>query len=139
MTRRQRVSGRRLPGLGFFASLCLLAMAVTIRALVPAGYMPDERAGVFELVVCSADGRLQTVSVDAEGRPVDDAGDHADRMEVCAFAGFTHAPAPDEPVVGGGAADWRPAPTVVAAVGSPLSPEGLGAPPSARGPPPHMT
>lgn len=44
--------------------------AVLIRALVPAGYMPDIKAGGFQMVICTADG-AQTADV---GHSYDPAG-----------------------------------------------------------------
>lgn len=48
------------------AVLWLALLALTLRALVPAGYMPDTRAlhdGRLEVTLCSAAGDLSVVSV----------------------------------------------------------------------------
>lgn len=67
----------------------LLLIAFIVRALVPAGYMPDFSAaakGVFKVVVCSAMG-AKSISFDADGKPVpNQQADHPDQP--CAFTGM---------------------------------------------------
>jgi hypothetical protein len=75
-----------------WTGLVLVALAMLVRVLIPAGFMaaPDDlgRAGI---VICTGDGAM-TVSVDADGTvhkaPVDD--QHQDKPKSdhpCAFAG----------------------------------------------------
>lgn len=55
------------------ATSWLLLAFFTLRALIPAGYMPDLAHlgdGGFKVVLCTADG-LRTVILDGEGRPVE--------------------------------------------------------------------
>ncbi len=118
----------------FVAAILLMAFAASFRALVPSGFMPEARTGVFELVICGSEG-LRTLVVDAKGDPVDDEEGHAERVEVCAFAGVGHTPAPDLPDRDVWKPDWRRAPVEIALNGLQAPPGVAGAPPSATGPP----
>ena len=79
--------------------LWLALLALALRALVPAGYMPDARAlhdGRLEVTFCSAAGDLSTLSValspDSGGKARHDA---ADTGAQCPFGLLAHvAPAP---------------------------------------------
>lgn len=79
--------------------LWLALLALALRALVPAGYMPDARAlhdGRLEVTFCSAAGDLSTLSValspDSGGKAGHDA---ADTGAQCPFGLLAHvAPAP---------------------------------------------
>lgn len=88
---------RQQGGLGFAIALCALLFALTFRALLPTGYMLEAQADGVELVLCGSNG-LQTVIVDADGRPVDRPDHPEDRKAeaACVFAGVA-AIAPDEP------------------------------------------
>lgn len=81
------------------ATIALL-LAFAIRALVPTGYMPDERAaavGSIKLVICSTAG-MKTVVLLADGTPTDE---HSAPTvhEPCALGGLLGAlalaPVPD--------------------------------------------
>lgn len=51
--------------------MCLLALALLARALVPAGYMPDANAlrrGVVELTFCIAGSEMSTLQVSLDDR-----------------------------------------------------------------------
>ncbi|WP_447921519.1 DUF2946 family protein [Achromobacter aegrifaciens] len=79
--------------------LWLALLALTLRALVPAGYMPDTRAlhdGRLEVTFCSAAGELSalTVALSPDGKGT--AGhDTADAGALCPFGLLAHvAPAP---------------------------------------------
>ncbi|MBB1596380.1 DUF2946 family protein [Achromobacter sp. UMC46] len=84
--------------------LWLALLALTLRALVPAGYMPDVRAlhdGRLEVTFCSAAGDLSTLSVALGGaRGGGDGGDPAGHDGAktgaqCPFGLLAHvAPAP---------------------------------------------
>lgn len=66
----------------------LLVVMVALRALIPAGFMPDfgaAQGGSFQLVFCTAAG-LHAVTVDARGEPTDPSPVPAARHEHCAFA-----------------------------------------------------
>lgn len=80
--------------------LWLALLALALRALVPAGYMPDARAlhdGRLEVTFCSAAGDLSTLSVALAGGGSDgDSGhDAANTGAQCPFGLLAHvAPAP---------------------------------------------
>lgn len=82
--------------------LWLALLALTLRALVPTGYMPDVRAlhdGRLEVTFCSAAGDVSTLSLslgaragEPGGKPVHDA---AETGAQCPFGLLAHlAPAP---------------------------------------------
>lgn len=79
--------------------LWLALLALTLRALVPTGYMPDARAlhdGRLEVTFCSASGDLSTLSL-ALGKTSTDksAHDAAETGAQCPFGLLAHvAPAP---------------------------------------------
>lgn len=63
----------------------LLLVAVMVRALVPAGFMPDFQSGpdgTFKIVICTANG-FKVISTDAGDDP-SPRSDHG--HDVCAFA-----------------------------------------------------
>jgi hypothetical protein len=81
--------------------LWLALLALTLRALVPAGYMPDARAlhdGRLEVTFCSAAGDLSTLSVAlarAAGDERPSGHDAAKTGAQCPFGLLAHvAPAP---------------------------------------------
>ncbi|MFD4841320.1 DUF2946 family protein [Achromobacter sp. NPDC058515] len=79
--------------------LWLALLALALRALVPAGYMPDARAlhdGRLEVTFCSAAGDLSTLSVALSPEGGGKAGhDAADTGAQCPFGLLAHvAPAP---------------------------------------------
>lgn len=51
-----------------FACLMIMVLAMTVRCLIPAGFMPGQGEG-FSLVICTANG-VETVRVDADYNPV---------------------------------------------------------------------
>lgn len=73
-------------------SALLLAglMALLVRAMIPAGYMPEGRGAGWLMTLCTGDG-VQAVLVDADGTPVEPDGP-ADTAPSCAF-GSLAAPA----------------------------------------------
>ncbi len=67
----------------------VLLLALVLRALIPAGFMPDLGAmadGSFKVVICSAAG-TKLVTLDAEGNPLPDTATQHDG-EACAFSGM---------------------------------------------------
>lgn len=87
--RRGMFSGGRHSA-GFAATLLALLFAVTLRALIPAGYMPDPGGDSFHLVICGP-----AAAAEAGGGP-DDEGP-ADTASVCAFAATGSATGPADP------------------------------------------
>lgn len=80
-----KANGRRVPQL---LAVHLLVVMVALRALIPAGFMPDFAAaqgGTFQLVLCTQAG-LKIVTVDAKGEPTDPAPAPVVNHELCAFA-----------------------------------------------------
>jgi len=124
---------------GLFArvALAMAVMAVALRVLVPAGYMPGG-PGESAIVLCTAQG-LQSVVVDHAARgpsnPADDRSGEPKTDHPCAFAGLAQAFAPTSP------AAFTPAGWTVAAAPQARAPDaapgrGLAAPPPpATGPP----
>jgi len=82
--------------------LWLAFLGVLLRAVVPAGYMPDARAlhdGRLEVTFCSAAGDLSTfkIALSADGKTADGTGDHrsAETGAQCPFGLLAHVtPAP---------------------------------------------
>lgn len=79
--------------------LWLALLALALRALVPAGYMPDVRAlhdGRLEVTFCSSAGDLSTLSLAVGGEPGGKTGhDAAETGAQCPFGLLAHvAPAP---------------------------------------------
>lgn len=65
--------------------LMILLLAVTVRCLIPAGFMPGQaKDGVFSIVICTAMG-TETILVDAGNNPVSDHGDGGNPLD-CPFA-----------------------------------------------------
>lgn len=121
-------------------ALVLVALAIAMRVLVPAGFMPG-RAGESAIVLCTASGQ-QTIHLDANGArvdedrvPVDKRSGKALSDHPCSFAGATHALAGAAPI----GTSPRIAPIANAALRPPftLAPgRGLAAPPPpSTGPP----
>ncbi|WP_175211856.1 DUF2946 family protein, partial [Achromobacter anxifer] len=79
------------------AVLWLALVALVLRALVPAGYMPNARAlhdGRLEVTFCSASGDLSALTL-ASGDQGKSGHDTADSGALCPFGLLAHlAPAP---------------------------------------------
>lgn len=77
---------RRTP---FARLLIALAGAVMVlRALVPAGAMPDARAladGQFSLVICTTEG-MRAITLDSDGTPHENAPGDAEEAPPCPWA-----------------------------------------------------
>lgn len=56
-----------------YSCLLMIMLALTVRCLIPAGFMPGEQGGVFSLVICTPTG-VETVLVDADYNPVENHG-----------------------------------------------------------------
>ena len=92
----QLQSNRGGPRLGL--ALALL-VALVLRGLTPAGWMPNPQGSLSApFVICTAEGH-RLVQLDASGHPADGkAGVHRD---ACVFAGHASAPPPQPPAVSG--------------------------------------
>jgi|GEM_PF-2414405 len=79
------------------SSLFLMAVlvAVVVNAVIPAGYMPQNKRGFVELVICSGMGE-KTVLVDAGDVP---AGDHQDKTDTANFCAYQFLASAKIPVV----------------------------------------
>jgi hypothetical protein len=95
-----RTSHRRPHGYRYFI-LCLMMFVLSLRALVPAGFMPDGgalRDGRLEMAFCSADGsNLKTVVIDRHGAPAPQSpqspdGGHLRQAPDCPFNLLTSLP-----------------------------------------------
>lgn len=112
--------------------LWLAILALALRALVPAGYMPDTRAlhdGRLEVTFCSAAGNVSSFSV---ALPSDDGGkaphDSANTGAQCPFGLLVHVTPATAPAM---------TPLLLSAAGHPPFPPPLRALPAqpAHGPP----
>lgn len=80
------------------ALLWMLLLAITVRGLVPAGYMPDARAlekGRVELTFCTAAGTVSKISLSLTDDG-SDASHHGDQTALgmeCPFGLLTHVTA----------------------------------------------
>ncbi len=114
---------------GFAAGLLALLFAVTLRALIPVGYMPDAGGDSFYLVICGP-------AAPAEAGGGSDHEGAADSAPVCAFAAAGAAAGPVDPPP-------LPRPVVAAVVREsasaprdpPTADRTEGPPPPARAPP----
>lgn len=119
-------------------ALALIALALTMRVLIPGGWMPAAAGDGFAITLCTGTG-MDTAWVDAEGRvhkekPAGEAG--ADQH--CAFAGMGMAmldgDAPAAIIAPALAQVVLPGRQLQVAIG-----QGLAAPPPpATGPPAHI-
>lgn len=115
----------------------LAALAVLLRVLVPAGFMPaPAAAGTLALVLCTGHGTV-TLRVDAAGTPVapqnDPAGTLADHHP-CPFASASTGPVPPATLLLAPAARWRVAYVGAGATQCLARPQ-AGLPPPATAPP----
>lgn len=106
------VQGRKIDGRTWHANILRVVLAAfLLRALIPAGFMPDFGAasrGVFQVVICSANG-LEHLTLDVNGKPVHEQKS-SHQHQPCAFSGLAavalpdlavaQAPAPDHRIVG---------------------------------------
>ena len=122
--------------------LWLAFLALLLRALVPAGYMPDARAlhdGRIEVTFCSAAGDLSTfkIALSQDGKPGDGTGEHrsAETGAQCPFGLLAHVtPAPTPYVAPLALAVSRIAPPAPARPALPAQPA-QGPPLGSRAPP----
>ena len=79
--------------------MCLMMLVLSLRALVPAGFMPDAgalRDGRLEMTFCTSAGGLKTIAVDIDthGDPVPSSdGGQAHQSTDCPFNILTSLPA----------------------------------------------
>lgn len=122
--------------------LWLAFLALLLRALVPAGYMPDTRAlhdGRIEVTFCSAAGDLSTLrlALSPDGKGNAGAGTHsnADTGAQCPFGLLAHVtPAPASHTTPLALASGRPAPAAPTPLALPVQPA-QGPPLGSRAPP----
>lgn len=93
-------SNSRRQGLGQRLALAMALVALSLRALVPGGFMAtaSARSGLPTIVVCTGQGAME-VALDAAGHPVaPDTGEKSQALHhhPCAFAGATVAPEPSQ-------------------------------------------
>jgi hypothetical protein len=70
--------------------LMIALVAVMLRALIPAGYMPETGSGkTFQITICSMEGP-KMITVDEKSQPV--SGDHHHAKETCPFSILNHSP-----------------------------------------------
>mgnify|MGYP000200152346 CR=1 FL=1 len=72
--------------------LCLLVLAFVVRALIPAGFMPQAdpaQGGEMALSLCTSTGDMVTMKVDM-GRPAPDVPDPSHAHADCAFNMLSH-------------------------------------------------
>jgi hypothetical protein len=73
---------------GMHILLCMLALAMAMRAMIPAGFMPDMdalRHGKIEMTLCTAGGAFKTATVDfTKHAPDQPHPDHA--TAACVFS-----------------------------------------------------
>ena len=126
---------RRQDGPGFAFALCALLFALTFRALVPTGFMLDNRTDGVELVLCGSDG-LQTVVVGADGRPGKSEHPEDRKAEaVCPFVGITAITPDHAGPVAPSRTPWFVRPATIPAVAQRDVRNPRGPPPPLRGPP----
>ncbi|HEY4319370.1 MAG TPA: DUF2946 family protein [Herbaspirillum sp.] len=81
-----------------YFTLCVMLLALSLRSLVPAGYMPDAgalRDGRLEMAFCTSDG-MKSIVVGAhhEGAPASgDAPHHSSQSNDCPFSVLSALPA----------------------------------------------
>ncbi|MEB6660308.1 DUF2946 family protein [Achromobacter ruhlandii] len=129
--------------------LWLAFLALLLRAVVPAGYMPDTRAlhdGRIEVTFCSAAGDLSTLRLALAPAGKGDAGagkgdagagahSNADTGAQCPFGLLAHVtPASASPTTPLALASGRPAPAASAPLALPVQPA-QGPPLGSRAPP----
>ncbi|MDQ1192754.1 hypothetical protein QE419_001520 [Brevundimonas vesicularis] len=127
---------RQEDGLGFAIALCALLFALTFRALLPTGYMLETHGDGIELVLCGSGG-LQTIVVDANGRPGDTPA-HTDKGKtdaVCAFASVAAVAPADDLAVVASRPPWSARPAAMPASIPRDWRNPRGPPPPLRGPP----
>lgn len=128
-----------------WSALALAFIALTIRVLVPGGYMigPSVPGAGVPIILCTAQG-AETVLLGQESRPADAAqgsqGDHSDPQgpdHPCAFAGVAAGFAPDAPLVVDVVA-WGPEGAPLAFPTEARPGRGLAAPPPPQTGPPRL-
>jgi hypothetical protein len=78
-------------------TLCLMLLVLSLRALVPTGFMPDTgalRDGRLEMTFCTAAGGMRTFTVDSRGDPAPaSGGEQTHQVTDCPFSLLTALPA----------------------------------------------
>jgi hypothetical protein len=94
------ISRRRAFSFSHF-TLCVMLLALSLRALVPAGFMPDAgalRDGRLEMTFCTSAGDVKTITVDAHhghdgAHASDDAPAQQSQSNDCPFSVLSTLPA----------------------------------------------
>lgn len=68
----------------FAAVLFALLFAVTLWSAIPVGYMADVSQDGFKVVICDSDGPVHTLTIGADGQPVEETDASSDEG-VCVF------------------------------------------------------
>lgn len=128
--------GRKIDGRTWRANIVRVVLAAfLLRALIPAGFMPDFGAasrGVFQVVICSANG-LEHLTLDVNGKPVHEQKS-SHQHQPCAFSGLAAVALPDLAAGQVNAPDHRVIGLIAyRAIG--LPPARAGPPLGSRGPP----
>ena len=119
------------------AGVRLLLAVLALRALIPAGYMPDFSAaagGVFKVVICSASGQKSITldGIDRNAPSHDQKASHSDQP--CAFTGLA-AVALTDPTAGPSQFATMTATAVIPPLAVEVPPARAGPPLGSRGPP----
>jgi hypothetical protein len=72
-----------------FGAVLVLLVAVLVRGLIPAGFMPGRLADGAPIVICTGAGTEVVHAKSAPGEP-----QRSQHHDVCAFAGMAAAPTP---------------------------------------------
>ena len=94
------ISRQRRFGLRHF-TLSVMLLVLSLRALVPIGFMPDAgalRDGRLEMTFCTSTGGAQTIAIDLHGTPGSDTAPSSDHHQTtqssdCPFNVLTSMPA----------------------------------------------
>ncbi|HTO41191.1 MAG TPA: DUF2946 family protein [Rhizomicrobium sp.] len=78
-----------------FAAIYVALVAMVLRAMLPAGFMPGVTADGSTIVVCTMDGLVQ-LQLDADGKPVKQSPlqDDARHQQLCPFAAVAQLAGP---------------------------------------------
>lgn len=74
-------------------TFAVIALAISMKALVPAGYMIDTRDHVLTITICAdaTSGHIISKQIVIPGKPVQGQSGQAKNSEVCAFSGLAMA------------------------------------------------
>lgn len=120
---------------------CLLTIALCLRFMIPAGFMPVAAAnpdsGLFAVVICTGSGPV-TQLLDEEGKPLPDLPEQGD-YGACAYGAAVTAPVPTLTSYVPSAPLFREAELVQGTHAAPWRVSRHELPEPARGPPLHIS